>query len=233
MPKLTTMSAATARPPTAEGSKRLSAELHALNERFGQEPVRLGEVIDVMGGRAYTILLVLLALPFFTPVSLLGISTVVGAVIAYLGLRLTLGLRPHLPAKLRERRLPPRFFGRVLRGAEHVIRLFERITRRRLPFFATDTWMHRAIGAGIMASALFLMAPLPVPFSNFLPALAIVALAIGRMEEDGGMVLAGFVVLFLTAAFFAFLGFFGVEAIEWIRHWFAAHVGTVTPSATP
>ncbi|HLP00835.1 MAG TPA: exopolysaccharide biosynthesis protein [Opitutaceae bacterium] len=228
------MPAATTGQKSAERVPRLSAELHALNERFGQEPVRLGEVIDVMGERAYSLFLVLLALPFFTPVSLLGISTIVGAVIAYLGFRLMLGLRPRLPGKLRERRLPPRFFGRLLRGAERIIRFFERITRRRLTFLATDTWMHRAIGAGIMASALFLMAPLPVPFSNFLPAVAIVALAIGRMEEDGGMVLAGFVALFITAVFFAFLGFFGVEAFEWIRHWLGAHVGTppVTPTAT-
>jgi hypothetical protein len=227
------MPTTTISPQSAAKNSRLSAELHALNERFGQEPVQLGEVIDVMGERAYSLLLVLLALPFFTPVSLLGISTVVGAVIAYLGLRLTLGLRPHLPARLRERRLPARFFGLILRGAERVIRFLERITRKRLPLFATGTWMHRAIGAGIMAAALLLMAPLPVPFSNFLPAVAIVALAVGRMEEDGGMVLAGFLVLFITAAFFAALGFFGVEAIEWFHHWFTVHFGAVAPVATP
>ena len=227
------MSVATTEPRPAGRGPRLSAELHALNQRFGQEPVSLGEVIDVMGERAYSLLLVLLALPFFTPVSLLGISTVVGAVIAYLGLRLMLGLRPRLPGTLRARRLPPRFFGRILRGAEHVIRFFERITRRRLTRLATDDWMHRAIGAGIVAAALFLMAPLPVPFSNFLPAVAIAALAVGRMEEDGGLVLAGFVMLLVTAVFFALLAFFGVEVVEWVHQWFGAHTGPAPAAPGP
>lgn len=213
--------------------RKLSAELHALNERFGHEAVRLGEVMDVMGDRAYSLLLVLLALPFFTPVSLLGISTVVGAVIAYLGLRLALGLGPRLPERLRDRRLPPRFFGLLLRGAERVIRVLERITRKRLPQFVTGRWVHRGIGGAIMAAALLLMLPLPIPFSNALPAIAIVALAIGRLEEDGGMVLFGLLSLLVAATFFALLGFFGVEAFNWIHHWYAAHLGAAPVPAPP
>lgn len=207
------------RAPEPAASPLLSAELHALNARFGQESVAFGEVLAVMGDRAYTLMIVLLALPFFTPLTLLGVSTVLGAVIAYLGLRLALGLRPHLPAALRDRRLPPRFFGALLRGAERVTRFLERTCRRRLQFFATGNWMHRASGAGILLAALLLMAPIPIPFSNFLPAVAITALAVGRLQEDGAMVLTGFVVLLVSVGFFALLGFYGVEAAEWVGRW--------------
>ena len=212
--------------------RKLSAELHALNERFGQQEVQVGEVLDVMGDRAYSLLLVLLALPFFTPVSLLGISTVVGAVIAYLGLRLALGLSPRLPRKLRQRRLPPRFFGALLRGAERVIRVLERGTRKRLPRLVAGTWMRRGIGLGIVAAALLLMLPLPIPFSNFLPAIAITALAVGRLEEDGVAVCTGFAALMISALFFAGLGFFGVELFDFVRGWFAAAPGAAA-GATP
>ncbi len=211
----------------------LSAELHALNQRFGHGEVQVGEVLEVMGARAYSLLLVLLALPFLTPVSLLGISTVVGAVIGYLGLRLALGLRPHLPARLRERRLPPRFFGLLLRGAERIIRLLERITRKRLPFFVSGILAHRLVGAGIVAAALLLMLPLPIPLSNALPAIAIVALALGRLEDDGGMVLLGFAVLLLAAVFFAFLGFFGFEVMQFLHQWYGAHFGALPPGVPP
>lgn len=213
--------------------RKLSAELHALNERFGQDEVQVGEVLDVMGDRAYSLLLVLLALPFFTPVSLLGISTVVGAVIAYLGLRLALGLSPRLPQTLRRRRLPPRFFGALLRGAERVIRLLERCTRKRLPVFVSGQWMRRGIGLAVLGAALLLMLPLPIPFSNFLPAVAIIALAVGRLEEDGAAVCAGFVALAVSALFFAALALFGVEIFDFVRDWFAsvpsAATGTITP----
>lgn len=219
--------------PTAEPRRKLSAELHSLNVRFGQESVQLGEMIDVLGARAYSLMLVLLALPFFTPISLLGISTVVGAVIAYLGLRLMLGLRPHLPEQLRQRRLPPRFFGLVLRGAERLIRFLERCTRKRLSYFLDGVWP-RLIGAGIVGAALLLMLPLPIPFSNVLPAAAIVGLAVGRMEEDGGMVLTGFALLLLSLVFFALLSFFGVEVFEFLKHWAVAHFHQPPPApATP
>lgn len=215
--------------------RTLSAELHALNVRFGQQEVQVGEVLDVMGDRAYSLLLVLLALPFFTPVSLLGISTFVGAIIAYLGLRLALGLRPRLPQALRHRRLPPRFFGALLRGAERVIRLLERCTRKRLPLFVTGQWMRRGIGLGILGAGLLLMLPLPIPFSNFLPAIAITSLAVGRLEEDGAAVCAGFAALLVSAVFFAAIALFGVEIVDFVRAWFAgnppAAAGTIRPPA--
>ncbi len=217
--------------------RKLSAELHALNVRFGHESVQVGEMLDVMGDRAYSLFLVLLSLPFFTPVALLPISTAFGAVIAYLGLRLTLGLRPRLPDKMRSRRLPPRFFGMLLRGAERVIRLLESITRKRLAFLATDSLVRRLVGSGIVAAALLLMLPLPIPLSNFLPAASITCFAIGLLEEDGGMILTGGVLLLLSLVFFGLLAFFGVEVVEFLHHWFAAHFGSAAavpaPAVTP
>jgi len=213
--------------------RKLSAELHALNVRFGHESVQVGEMLDVMGDRAYSLFLVLLSLPFFTPVALLPISTAFGAVIAYLGLRLALGLKPRLPDTMRSRRLPPRFFGMILRGAERVIRFLESITRKRLAFLATDSLVRRIVGSGIVVAALLLMLPLPIPLSNVLPAASITCFAIGLLEEDGGMVLAGFFLLLLSFVFFGLLAFFGVEAVEFLHHWFAAHFGTAAAAPAP
>lgn len=204
---------------SASKPRTLSAELHELNRHFGQEEVALGTVLTVMGDRAYTLMIVLLALPFFTPITLLGVSTVLGAAIAYLGLRLTLGLHPHLPAALRDRRLPPRFFGALLRGTERMVGLLERTCRPRLPLLATGRWTHRATGAGILVAALLLMAPLPIPFTNLLPALAIMALAVGRQQQDGAMVLAGGVALLAALVLFTLLAVFSVEVAEWMGQW--------------
>lgn len=216
--------------PATSPRRKLSAELHALNERFGQEAVKLGEVMDVMGDRAYSLLLVLLALPFFTPVTLLGISTVFGLVIGILAfLGLVLRLNPaRLPRRLRERRLPPRFFGLLLRGAERMIRFLERYSRPRLAKLVSSRIAHAAIGGGIILSAVLLSAPLMIPLSNLLPAIAIVLLANGAMEEDGAMVLAGFGAVLASLALFAAIGFFGIEIFDLVRAWFA----TATPAAT-
>lgn len=219
-----------ATPPTAP-RRKLSAELHALNQRFGQDEVQLGEVLDVMGARAYSLLLVLLALPFFTPVTLLGISTAFGLVIGILAfLGLVLRLNPaNLPRRLRERRLPPRFFGLLLRGAERMIRFLERYSRPRLAKLVSSRIAQAAIGGGIILSAALLSAPLMIPLSNLLPAIAIVLLADGAMEEDGAMVLAGFGAVLVSVALFAAIGFFGVEVFDFVRAWFAAGAPAPAP----
>jgi hypothetical protein len=51
--------------------------------------------------------------------------------------------------------------------------------------------MPRLIGLGIVIPVLGLMLPLPIPFSNSIPALAVVLLAIGMLEKDGLCVLLG------------------------------------------
>jgi len=48
---------------------RLSEELAALQERFVEQAITLGEVVQVLHGRAYLLLVILLALPFCAPVA--------------------------------------------------------------------------------------------------------------------------------------------------------------------
>lgn len=224
----------TASPAPVAAPRKLSAELHALNQRFGQESVQLGEMLDLLDDRAYALMVVLLALPLFTPATLLGLAFAVGPMVTGLGLGLVFELHPsRLPLALRARRLPPRFFGLLLRGAEKVIRLLERISRKRLPFFVTGRWAHRLIGLGIVLAALLLM--IPAPFSNGPPATAMVCLAMGLLEEDGGMVVVGILALIASVVFFGLIGFFGLEGGEHLWHWITAHFSqpTLVLPATP
>jgi hypothetical protein len=54
---------------------------------------------------------------------------------------------------------------------------------------------------------ILLMAALPLPFSNTLPAYGALLLAWGSLEHDGYVVVAGYVMVLLT------LGYFGVVAV--------------------
>jgi hypothetical protein len=51
---------------------RLSEEIGKLVATFAERPVRLREIVEVTRGRGYTLLLMLLALPFCTPIPLPG-----------------------------------------------------------------------------------------------------------------------------------------------------------------
>ena len=195
-------------PPTS----RLAGELQALNRRFGQEDVRLGEVTDLLGERAYSLFIFVLVLPFLTPVTLAGLSTPFGAVIACLGLGLMAGRPPWLPAGLRGRRLTPQFFGRILRAAEQIIRLVGRQLRPRLPAMVAGRLARRGVGAAIVLAAGLLALPLPIPLTNTLPALAILCLAAALIAGDGAMVFAGCGFLILSLVYFGLLYLLGAGA---------------------
>jgi hypothetical protein len=148
-----------------------------------------------------------------------GISTPLGAVIAYLGVRLALGMEPRVPDRFRDRPIPRRVLGPVLRLAEKLLRWLERFMRPRLTFL-TLSWPGRAVIGGMIAgSGLLLMLPLPVPTSNFFPAITIVCLATGMTEDDGVTVLIGFAMFVVTLAFFGAIAFFGTGAVESLWAW--------------
>ena len=188
------------------GRRRLSQELTGLQTRFAEQPVTLREVIVVLRGRGYLLLLILLALPFCTPIPLPGFSTPFGFVIAVISLRLALGQRPWLPEKLLQKQLPAGFIGRLFTAAARSIRFCEMLLRPRWTWL-TDLGLMRQTHALVMLlAALVLLLPLPIPFSNTFPAWVILLIAGGLMERDGAAIALGYAVFAAGVFYFVFLG---------------------------
>jgi len=196
---------------------RFSQELRDLAAQFADRPARLSELLAATQGRGFDMLLVLIALPFITPVPLPGLSTPFGLVIMLIGARLALGRRPWLPQKLLQRELPAQFIARVLAAASRVVRWLEFLLRPRLHFLQ-EQWIYRRVaGTLIMVSGLLLLLPLPIPLTNSFPALTVVLLAAGAMERDGLFFLAGCTSFAATLAYFGLLAFGGVHFVEKLR----------------
>jgi hypothetical protein len=202
-------------------AKKLSEEIAALSERFAKGPLTLGEVVWVLQGRAWTFVLILLALPFITPIPLPFLSTPFGMAIGLISLRLALGQRPWLPKRLLEKPLPPDFFARVLQFAGRVLRVLERLLRPRLSWLAEAPVFMRLHALAMLAGALVLLLPLPVPFTNAFPAWMIVLIAGGLMERDGVAITAGYGVGAGGLVFFFFLGEAAARLLEAVKGWFA------------
>lgn len=199
--------------------RRLSEEFALILREFEVETVTLREVIVLLHGRGFVLLLLLLALPFSTPVPLPGLSTPFGLIIALIGARLAFGEKPWLPAKLLDTRLPPRVFARVFEFARRIILGFERLLRPRLLWVTGSARREQLHAVPIVLCALLLLLPLPIPFSNTLPAWAIMLTAAGLLERDGVFIFAGYGMTLLSGAFFGVIAIFGVEAVEFLWAW--------------
>lgn len=206
-------------PPVPQPPRKLSEELAALQARAGKRAMTLREVIYALRGRAYPLLIMLLALPFIQPMPLPGLSTPLGLAIALISLRLALGQRPWLPKKIQRIKLPVGFFGKVLGFAAGLIRFLESVLRPRWTWLTGTALLNQLHAILMLVSALVLLLPLPIPFSNFVPAWAIFLLACGLLERDGLFVVLGYVAFGVSVVFFVLLGGVAHHAVDHTWDW--------------
>ena len=163
---------------------RFSEELQQLIRTFDGRPVKVGEILQATKGRGFHLLLVCIALPFVTPIPLPGFSIPFGVAVALIGARLAMGRKPWLPQRILDYQLPPQFLAKLLSSASRVVRWIEYLLRPRLIFMQEGVIFRRVAGLLIAISGLYLIIPLPIPFSNSLPACTVLLLSAGALERD-------------------------------------------------
>ena len=194
------------------------------------EQISLNTLLEKTEGRGLYLVMILLCLPFITPVIVPGASVLFGIVIMFMSLRLACELPPGLPRFIGNRSLPPKGMKAVLRGSVKALRFLERMVKPRRSVWMT--WrITRSGNALLVCFMAFLLAlPLPPipPFTNTLPGIAIMLLAMSMMEEDGVMIWYGYAVSAGTTIYFIFIGdiiykFLSnhlMKIIHWVGHLF-------------
>jgi hypothetical protein len=199
-----------------EGETRVSAVFTALARAIPPEGLTLQDLLARLGERGPLLVCILVTVPFLLPVSILGSSIPLGVIIALNGISLLTHRAPWLPGRLRHRRLAAdALFGVCARGARLFTRL-ERFIHPCVPPLTHGPTMGRVNGLLLVLSGVLLMAPLPLPLSNTLPAYGALLLAAGSLERDGYGVVAGYIMRLLTLSYFtvvAVLGEIGVRAM--------------------
>ena len=204
-------------------TRRLSEEFALILKEFEVETVTLREVLGLLHGRGYVLLVMLLSLPFCQPIPLPGLSTPLGLIIALIGVRLAMGRKPWLPARLLDTRLPPKLFGKVFELTAKIVAWFERFLRLRWPWMTASPGLEQLHAVPVVICALLLLLPLPLPFSNVIPAWGIMLIAGGLLERDGKFILAGYVATVGSVVYFVLSGsvvFYAMhQAYERILSW--------------
>jgi hypothetical protein len=188
--------------------------------------VSLNELLDQTGGRGFYLVVILLALPFVLPVSIAGVSTVLGLAVAFLSFKLGLGASPRLPAFLGRKKLSPEVQRKVLRGGIKVLRVVERLVKpRRSPWMtARFVRFHNAMLMTFMGLLLAMPFPPLPPLTNALPCYCIILLAASMMEEDGVTIWFAYALSLGTVVYLGLNVFVILEAakkaVELFRRWF-------------
>jgi hypothetical protein len=191
----------------------LSVVLHAVRAESAGKSMTVEALQAALKGRGMAMLLLILTLPFCL-ISVPGLSTPFGVAVLLIGIRITLGRKPWLPKFIRRKTISISRLSKVLSGGIRFARIMEKIVKPRMQFLHHWPGAMNLIGLGIAAGGLLLLLPLPIPFSNILPAWAVIFLAAGMMERDGLIVLLGHLLTLLSWAFVALAWFFGAQGIR-------------------
>ncbi len=191
-------------------------------QRLPPLEVTLVEIMDIVGADSLMLLTVFLSLVFLVPVSIPGVSTVFGAAILLIGITRLFSRKIWLPTAIATRKLSS---GKLRAGFQRALvwlHRLEKISRpQRLPGLASDGVMILVNNLSFVLAAVLLMAPFGfIPFSNTLPALALIFLAVGMMQRDGGFILLGYLANLATILYFSLLLVGGGYTIQRLFNFF-------------
>lgn len=177
---------------------KVSAILDGLVQE-NAERVRLADLVNALGDRAFGVLILIFALPNAVGLGTIpGLSTVFGVPQIFVALQMALGLhRPWLPRWLLEKSISRGDFIRMVGRAQPYLLKAERVLRPRWP--AMSSYVAERL-LGIVFVALAAIVSLPIPLGNQPPAVAMAVISIGLVERDGLYVTIGLGVAVIAVA---------------------------------
>jgi hypothetical protein len=187
-----------------------SVHLARMLDRAEEEAVvSIGWLMAQLGRRSFGLTLLVMAVLGFLP----GASTVVGLVVAWLAVQMMLGHEAAvLPGPVARRSIAVERLARVIGVAAPWLAWVERLVHPRWPtLFQTTKRL-----TGIMMLLLGLSMVSPVPFSQVVPALVIMLLALAYLEEDGIALLVALIAALASLSITAAEVWGTVETVDWL-----------------
>jgi len=157
-----------------------------------EKHITIGEIVDRIDERGFGLLMLVLGLPMLIPILPPGASTLVGPIYSLLALRLIIGMdRPWLPGFVRRKELSARTLESLRRRGVPLVRRIERFSRPRFRVLNNPVIV-RVAAVNVFIMGLVLLSP--APFLNTLPALSVIFIGLGLLNDDGIFLLMGLLV---------------------------------------
>jgi len=185
---------------------RLLKAIELIEKESDHKSLTMGELVDLLGEMGHGILILLLCLFFLQPIPLPGLSTPIGMIIIISSTLQFLNRKPWIPRRFRERVIPQKALHKIAGIARKIWSRLERWMHPRLLFLTRAPAFRFVNLLLLIVSALLLGLPLPIPFSNTVPAVVILSIVFAQLEDDGYLVLFAYFAACLMALFFYTIG---------------------------
>lgn len=183
------------------GSHRTTTRvLHDAIDAQISDDITLDTLLVPLRSRAFGVMLLVFAIPNFIPVPI-GIGGVMGVLTVILGLQMLCGLEhPLVPAWLRHKSMHRTRVERFLERTSRITRWLERWCKPRLEPL---TRRPLSLLSGLALVILGVLLALPIPFTNYVFGVILLAFSFGLLERDGALLL----IMWITALVLLVLSF--------------------------
>ncbi len=184
---------------------KFSQDIESLLKDVVNKPLTIEQILAETSERGFSLTICLLILPFLFPMPP-GLSTPLGLSCLFLALQMGMGRRvPWLPKKITKFKFPRGFTMVLLKNLKRVTRFLEKIVRPRWLEIAENRSVWKINGFCIAWMAILLM--LPIPFTNPIPAIGILVLAVATLEADGLLMCVGYGLTLINTVLFGLIAF--------------------------
>ncbi len=178
--------------------------LDELEEKCKSQDPSLQDIVDLFKIDGHYVLILFLIIPFLQPIPLFGLSTPFGILIGLVAVFAFYKKTPWIPKIWGLKRIPSKTVSLVAEGSERVFEKLSFLFKPRWKFFLRGPF--RSLNTGVIVFSAFLLAlPLPIPFSNTMPAWAILFQSLAYLEDDGALVIISYLQVVATVIFFFFI----------------------------
>ncbi len=204
----------------SQGTRKISEILTELAASAGPR-VRLRDLVNALGDRAFGLLILVFALPNAVGLGTIpGLSTVFGVPQMFIAAQMALGWhKPWLPDWVLDKSLGRGDFQKIVDKSTPYLRRAEKLLRPRWAVMSSY-FAERLLGIVFLIMATIVA--MPIPGGNWPPAVAMAFVSIGLVERDGLYIVIGLVAAViavciagaviaatLAALYFAFIHLFG------------------------
>lgn len=194
------------------GSHRTTTRVlrDAIEAQEGDD-ITLDTLLVPLRSRAFGVMLLVFAIPNFIPVPI-GIGGAMGVLTVLLGLQMLFGLEhPLVPAWLRRKSMHRTRVERFLERTSRITGWLERWCRPRLEPVTRLPW---SMLSGLALVILGVLLALPIPFTNYLFGVVLLAFSFALLERDGALLLA----MWMISAVLLVLSFLFSHALLDLMH---------------
>lgn len=197
---MSSQSAASAVPSIAASGNKHPEKLSDLLERLAreaQERISMREIATALDDRSFGAFLLVFALPNLIPLPP-GATMVLGLPMIFVAWQVVIGYpKVWLPRAIADYAIDRATFQRMVAKVSPWLRNAENWVRpRNWPLDGTV----RERLFGVFALVLSIICVLPIPFGNWLPALAVAVLGVAHTERDGNCLAVGVLIGFVSIA---------------------------------